>query len=85
MTQTARRRRPEPFDPPAGLHDEILCRVSYLRPVEGCPTYTEYFKEGDTIPGRLCPMHQGTVKQRVRRVVEGLFSGLGKKIRGIFR
>jgi 1A family penicillin-binding protein len=85
MSQTARRRRPEPFDPPAGLHDEILCRVSYLRPVEGCPTYTEYFKEGDTIPGRLCPMHQGTVKQRVRRAIEGVFSGLGKKIRGIFR
>ena len=26
---------------PPGLHDEPLCRISYLRPVEGCPTYTE--------------------------------------------
>jgi hypothetical protein len=59
--------------------------VSYLRPVEGCPVYTEYFKEGDIIPGRLCPLHEGTVKQRVRRAIEGVFSGLGKKIRGIFR
>jgi hypothetical protein len=25
-------------------------------------------------------VHQGTVKQRVRRTIEGLFSGLGKKL-----
>ncbi|MGB2715868.1 MAG: PBP1A family penicillin-binding protein [Vicinamibacterales bacterium] len=85
MRQAARLRRPEAFEAPSGLHDEVLCRVSYLRPVEGCPIYTEYFKEGDIIPGRLCPIHEGTVKQRVRRAIEGVFSGLGKKIRGIFR
>ena len=85
MRQATRLRRPEAFEAPSGLHDEVLCRISYLRPVEGCPVYTEYFKEGDTIPGRLCPIHQGTVKQRVRRAIEGIFSGLGKKIRGIFR
>ena len=85
MRQATRLRRPEAFEAPSGLHDEVLCRISYLRPVEGCPVYTEYFKEGDTIPGRLCPIHQGTIKQRVRRAVEGIFSGLGKKIRGIFR
>ena len=60
--------------------DEPLCRISYLRPVEGCPTYTEYFKDGDQVPGRLCPIHQGTIKQRVRRAMEGLLSGLGKRI-----
>jgi 1A family penicillin-binding protein len=85
MKQAARLRRPEAFEAPSGLRDEVLCRVSYLRPVEGCPVYTEYFKEGDVIPGRLCPVHEGTVKQRVRRAIEGVFSGLGKKIRGIFR
>ncbi len=85
MRQAARLRRPEPFEAPSGLHDEVLCRVSYVRPVEGCPVYTEYFKEGDVIPGRLCPIHEGTVKQRVRRALEGVFSGIGKKIRGIFR
>jgi hypothetical protein len=59
--------------------------VSYVRPVEGCPTYTEYFKEGDTIPGRLCPLHQGSVKQRVQRALEGFFSGLGRRLKGILR
>ena len=85
MGQAARHRRPEAFETPAGLHEEVLCRVSYVRPVEGCPTYTEYFKEGDVIPGRLCPVHPGSVKQRVRRALEGFFSGLGKKIKAILR
>ena len=85
MRDASRRRRPEPFDPPSGLRDEPLCRVSYLRPVEGCPTYTEYFKDGDDVPGRLCPLHHGSIKQRVRRAIEGVFSGLGKRIKGIFR
>jgi 1A family penicillin-binding protein len=85
MSQAARRRRPEAFEPPAGLQEEMLCAVSYQRPVEGCPTYTEYFKEGDVIPGRLCTVHPGSVKQRVRRALEGLFSGLGKKIKAILR
>ena len=48
------------------------------------PTYTEYFKEGDQVPGRLCPIHQGSIKQRVRRAVEGFLSGLGKRIGRIF-
>ena len=72
------------FAVPATLHDEPLCRISYLRPVEGCPTYTEYFKAGDQVPGRLCPIHQGSIKQRVRRAVEGFLSGLGKRIGSIF-
>ena len=62
-----------------------LCRVSYLRPVEGCPVYTEYFKQDDDVPTRLCPIHQGTVKQRVARAIEGFLSGLGRKLKGIFR
>ena len=38
------------------------------------------------MPSRLCPIHQGTVKQRVQRAVEGFLSGLGKRIlRGIFK
>ena len=85
MRQATRYRRPDAFEPPSGLRDEILCRISYLRAVEGCPVYTEYFKEGDQIPGRLCPLHEGSVKQRIRRAVEGWVTGLGRKIRGIFR
>ena len=54
-------------------------------PVEGCPVYTEYFKEADDVPTRLCPIHRGTIKQRVKRAFEGVVSGIGRKIRGIFR
>jgi 1A family penicillin-binding protein len=85
MRQAVRYRPAGEFEVPATLHDEQLCRISYMRPVEGCPVYTEYFKEHDQIPGRLCPIHQGSVKQRVRRAVEGFFSGLGKRIGRIFR
>jgi 1A family penicillin-binding protein len=85
MRNAARRRRPDAFEAPSGLRDEILCRVSYMRPVEGCPIYTEYLKDGDEVPGRLCPLHQGSVKQRLRRAVEGFLSGIGKKLKGILR
>ena len=70
---------------PDGLQEVQLCEVSYLKPVETCPVYTEYFKEGDQIPSRLCPIHQGSVKQEFRRAVQGFFANLGKKLKGIFR
>jgi hypothetical protein len=82
MRQALRIRRGGEFEPPPTLREEPLCRVSYLRPVDGCPVYTEYLKEEDEAPGRLCPVHQGSVKQRVRRAVEGFFSGLGRRIGG---
>jgi 1A family penicillin-binding protein len=85
MRRAVQRRPARDFEVPAGLHGEQLCSVSYLRPVEECPTYVEYFKENDDVPSRLCPIHRGTVKQRVRRVFEGILGGLGRKIRGIFR
>jgi 1A family penicillin-binding protein len=81
MRRTSRVRRPAPFQVPEGLRGEPLCRISYLRPVEGCPEYTEYFKADDQVPGRLCDIHTGTIKQRVRRAVEGLLSGLGWRLR----
>ncbi|HYT73243.1 MAG TPA: PBP1A family penicillin-binding protein [Vicinamibacterales bacterium] len=81
----ARTRGANEFAQPDGLRDVQLCKVSYLRPVEECPVYTEYFKDGDDIPTRLCPIHQGTVKQQLRRAMQGFFNGLGKKLRGIFR
>jgi hypothetical protein len=37
------------------------------------------------VPSRLCPIHRGTVKQRVRRAFEGFLGGLGRKLKGIFR
>jgi penicillin-binding protein 1A len=85
MRRAARIRVPQEFEAPTTLHEEQLCRVSYLQPVDGCPVYTEYFKKDDAIPSALCPIHRGTIKQRVERVVQGFLSGLGKRIRGIFR
>jgi len=85
MKAAARRRPAREFDPPSTLREEPLCKITYLKPVEGCPTYTEYFKKGDEIPTRLCPLHQGTVKQQIKRAVQGFFSGLGRKLRGIFK
>jgi membrane carboxypeptidase/penicillin-binding protein len=85
MRRASRVRRPQEFEMPDGLREETLCRVSYERPVEGCPIYTEYFKSGDKVPGRLCTLHEGSIKQRVRRAVEGFFSGLGRKIREMIR
>jgi hypothetical protein len=72
------------FKVPAGLHTEELCSVSFLRPVEGCPTYSEYFKEGDKVPSALCTIHQGTLKQRATRAITGFFKSLGSKLSGIF-
>jgi penicillin-binding protein 1A len=73
------------FSLPATLEDVPLCRMSYLRPVEGCPTYTEYFKEGDDIPGRRCTLHRGNLKQQARRVLDDVVRGIGRKLRGIFK
>ena len=85
MKRTARQLPPGNFGVPPGIHGEDLCSVSYLAPVDGCPIYTEFFKEGDTVPTALCPIHRGSLKQRASRAIEGLFRGLGGKIAGIFR
>jgi 1A family penicillin-binding protein len=85
MRRAGRVRRPAAFVMPDGLRDEELCQVSYQRPVEDCPIYTEYFKTDDKIPGRLCPVHEGSIKQRVRRAVEGFLSVLGRRIREMVR
>ena len=85
MRRTARRLPATAFDVPSALRDEELCSESYVRPVDGCPTYIEYFKEGDQVPGRLCPIHQGSLKQRARRAVEGFLGTLGRGIKDIFK
>jgi 1A family penicillin-binding protein len=85
MKRTARQLPAREFVVPPGIHGEELCSVSYLAPVEGCPIYTEYFKDGDTVPSALCPIHRGSFKQRTTRAIEGFFRGLGGKIAGIFR
>jgi 1A family penicillin-binding protein len=84
MKRTARQLPAADFPVPPGIHGEELCSVSYLAPVDGCPVYTEFFKEGDTVPTALCPIHRGSLKQRASRAIEGFFRGLGGKIAGIF-
>jgi membrane carboxypeptidase/penicillin-binding protein len=76
MRRVARRFPPDAFDAPAGMQTEELCRVSYHRPLDGCPTYIEHFKDGDEIPSRLCPVHSGSLKQRAQRAVQGFFGAL---------
>lgn len=73
------------FTIPPGLEAQELCRVSHLKPVEGCPSYVEHFKNGDDIPTRLCPVHEGTLKEAATRVVQHAFKAFGSKIAGLFR
>jgi membrane carboxypeptidase/penicillin-binding protein len=84
MRRTARRLPSAAIEPPADMRPEEMCRLSYQRAVEGCPTYTEYFKDGDDVPTRLCSIHQGNLKQRAQRAIEGVFGAIGRGIRGLF-
>jgi membrane carboxypeptidase/penicillin-binding protein len=85
MRRTSRVLKPASFAVPAGLQQEELCRLSYMRPLEDCPTYIEYFKEGDDIPNRLCTIHRGSLKQRAQRAIEGFLSGLGRRLKDLVR
>jgi membrane carboxypeptidase/penicillin-binding protein len=84
MKRMASRLPAAEYPVPSGVQAEELCSVSYLRPVNGCPVYREYFKDGDSIPSERCAVHQGSLKQRAARAVEGLFRGIGKGIAGLF-
>lgn len=84
MKRTAKQLPAREFAIPAGLQPEELCRVSHLQPVDGCPLYTEYFKEGDAIPSQLCPVHDGSFRQAATRVVQNVFRSIGRGIAGLF-
>jgi 1A family penicillin-binding protein len=85
MRRAGRVRPHGEFDRPAGLRDEPLCAVSYVQPVDGCPLYTELFKEGDDVPGQMCPLHRGSIRQRVARTIQGWAQEIGRRVRDIFR
>jgi 1A family penicillin-binding protein len=85
MRRTARLLPSGSFEPPLNLRPQELCLLSYQRPLEGCPTYIEYFKDGDSIPTQLCPIHSGSFKQELEREVRGVLGAIGRGIRGIFR
>ena len=85
MQRAARVRPARVFERPAGLQEEPLCAISYLKPVDGCPLYNEYFKDGDDVPGRLCTLHSGSIRQRVTRTVQGWMAEVGRRVRDVFR
>jgi len=85
MRRASRLVAPAPFTPPAGMRAIELCSVSYLRPVDGCPVYTEYLKEGDAAPRAHCQIHSGSSKQRAERVIEKMIGGLLGKLWGKIR
>jgi 1A family penicillin-binding protein len=85
MRRTARRLPSAAFEPPDQVRGENICLLSYRRALDGCPTYVEYFKDGDDVPSQLCPIHQGSLQQRAERAVQGLIGAIGRGIRGIFR
>jgi penicillin-binding protein 1A len=84
MKRAARALPPGEFAIPAGLGEEQLCAVSHLKPVDGCPLYTEYFKQGDEVPTERCTVHEGTFREVVLRTAEKVLRGLGRSIAGIF-
>jgi membrane carboxypeptidase/penicillin-binding protein len=85
MRRASRLIPPAPFTPPAGMRAIELCSVSYVRPVNGCPVYTEYLKEGDAAPRTYCQIHSGSFKQRAERVIEKMIGGLFGKVWGKIR
>jgi membrane carboxypeptidase/penicillin-binding protein len=85
MQRAARVRPPAAFERPAGLAEETLCAITYRKPVDGCPLYTEFLKEGDEVPGQLCTLHHGSIRQRLARTIQGAMAEVGRRLRGIFR
>jgi penicillin-binding protein 2D len=73
------------FTVPPGLDEVELCGMSYARPVEGCPRYAEYFKDGDDVPSRMCPIHRGSPWQRVERAVDAVLDRVGRRLRRILK
>ncbi|MEP7306446.1 MAG: PBP1A family penicillin-binding protein [Acidobacteriota bacterium] len=85
MNRTASRLPAREFAVPESLSIQDLCSVSYLRPVDDCPVYHEYFKEGDAIPSQSCSVHAGSLKQAAGRAVGGFFTSLGRSLAGLFK
>jgi 1A family penicillin-binding protein len=81
MRRAARVRPPRDFEPPVTLRDEVLCRISYLRPADDCPVYVEYFKRDDEVPHDTCDLHDISWDDRARKAIEELFSRIGRIFR----
>ena len=68
------------FAPPDGIREVALCAVSRAHPTEGCPTYLEQFKKGDAVPEERCPLHPGSLRERIGRAL----GGLAERVRRLF-
>ena len=73
---SARLRPPGSFAPPDGINEDALCAVSRTAPTDGCPTYPEQFKKGDAVPEELCPLHPGSLRERIGRALGGVVDRL---------
>ena len=82
MKRTARATKPREFARPSGLAGIDLCRVTYRKPVRGCPRYTEYLKARDVVPTETCTLHDGSFTEDAQRVIKGFFRGLWNRITG---
>ena len=76
MRRTAGQLPAEPFARPPNLRAETMCRISYDRAGDDCPSYVEYFKPGDEVPTQFCELHAGGLKQRAARVVQRLLAAI---------
>lgn len=74
-------RPPGAFTPPPGISAVELCSVSHAVPTGGCPTYEEFFKAGDAVPDVRCPLHYGSLRERLGRAIGGIVD----RIRRLFR
>jgi 1A family penicillin-binding protein len=72
------------FEPPFDVDEVALCRMTFQKPVAECPTYTEYFKEGDELPKGKCELHSGSFEDRAGRAIDRLMGRLGRRLRRIF-
>jgi penicillin-binding protein 1A len=82
MRRAAAIRPPGEFTAPRNLYEAPLCAISFQSPTDRCPTYLEHFKPGDAVPDTPCPLHRGTLRERLGRAIRGLFQRLGDFLRG---
>jgi membrane carboxypeptidase/penicillin-binding protein len=85
MRSASRLRAAEEFEVPPGLREVELCGISYQRPVESCPRYVEYFKEGDAVPSRRCALHSGSPWEHAERAIDAVLDRLGRRLRRILK
>ena len=68
------------FDPPAGIEADELCRVSYVKPVDGCPRLYGVLQVIRCEAAAHCQIHHGTFSQRAERVIEKAVAGAVRSV-----